>query len=670
MPADLAALLEILDTITSSLDLNEVAHAIVEKLTAIVPAARCSVICLDEEMTRCHVMVSHDDPDLEMLKLDLQKYPEIRRAIETRSPIVVQDVQRDPIMQDVRETMRDLDFKSIVVIPMTFAGSLLGTLCLKSVREKRGFSEREIMYCMTVARASANALKNAIVHHRVVSESSQYRVAVDKLAKILDHSPDIIMTTDHEGRITEFNRYAQKLLGYPREEMIGKPYALLLCAGGEEMAGRLSGSGIVSHQCRLRARDGGEVETELNITVLDDQPDHGAGMVWVGRDVTELKATQLQLLQAEKLSSIGEIISGVAHELSNPLSGVLGFSQLLMARQAAGPMTRELEKIYDSALRCQKIVKNLLSFARVHKPERTYLGVNGIIEKTLDLKRYRLRVNNIEVVKELDPDLPRTMIDFHQMQQVFLNLINNAQHAMSAVQDRAGRLVIRTSVQDGMIHVEVEDNGEGMSEATLKKAFDPFFTTKDSGEGTGLGLSVSYGIVKEHGGRITARSQRGRGTTFTLALPILADERAGDAEAAPGKPAASGAEPMAGRRVLVVDDEPVLIDLMIDLLRDLGHAVDTAANGAEASRKLDQGDYDLVITDVRMPQMSGIELYRKILSTQPDLAKNVIFITGDLLDRQTTDFVGEMSLRTIPKPLEADRFRQVVREMLEPSAGR
>ncbi len=665
LPHEITTLLEILDTITSSLDLQEVTHTIVHKLAAIVPSARCSLLCLDETKAKCHVMASHDDPDLEMLEVDLGKYPEIKSAIKTRKPIVINDSMSDPLTAGVRAQLKKRDYRSIVVVPMTFGSDVLGTLCLKTARSKHEFSQKEITYCVAVARASASALKNAILHFRVQSESKRFRGALEQLTRILDHSPDVILTTDTRGRITEFNRCAERLLGYPKDEVQGKPFNLLL--GDVEDAGLLdrvrSGGTLSNHACRLRKKDGTDLETELNLSVLKDEAGVAAGTVWVGRDVSELKSTQLQLMQAEKLSSMGEVIAGIAHELSNPLSGVLGFSQLLMAREGSGPLARDLERIHESATRCQKIVKNLLSFARLHKPERAYLGVNGIIEKTLDLKKYQLRVNNIELVSELDPELPRTMIDFHQIQQVFLNLLNNAEHAITAVPGRRGRITIRTSHGNGFIRVSFTDNGEGMDENTLKRVFDPFFTTKEHGQGTGLGLSVSYGIVKEHGGQIVGQSRKGKGCTFTMELPIWKQDKTTGATDQSVKSASPS--PPAGKRILVVDDEPVLLDLLIELLNKSGHKPDTAASGEEAFRKIRSGHYDLVITDVRMPLMNGIELYRRILVLRPDLEGRVIFITGDLLNEETARSLAQMSVRTVAKPIDASQMMAAIGETIQ-----
>ncbi len=661
---ELGTLLEVLDAITSSLDLPRVTHAIVSRATSIVPAVRCSVLHVDPSRGRCLVLASSDMPDFEPVEIDLAKYPEVRRSIETREPVIVQDVSSDPLMAEVRRHLRTLDFHSIIVIPLTFGQDVLGTLCLKTARAGQPFSSSEIKLCTAMARAAANALKNALLHLQVLEESRLRRATGEKLARVLHDSPDLILTTDREGRVTELNREASRLTGIAREEALGRPCEHLLGLGANPgLLEKVRADGTVpTFSSRIRRRDGSEVEMDLRTSALRDDAGAVTGTVWIGRDVTDLRAAQLQLLQAEKLSTIGRVVAGVAHELNNPLTGVLGYSQLLLAREGDGSRGRELERIHASALRCQRIVEDLLAFARAHKPERRYVGINAIVERTLDLKRYNLEVNDVEVVSELCPDLPCTMLDGQQIQQVLLNLLGNAQQSIAAARRRPGRIVVRTSLADGAIRVEISDTGEGMETETLSRIFDPFFTTKAQGEGTGLGLSVSYGIVKEHGGTIYARSQRGVGSTFVVELPVWREEGAEpEAMEAPRAARAPGGE---GGRILVVDDEPMIVDLLTDVLAGAGHQVDGAADGSEACRMASSGAYDLVITDVRMPRMNGMDLYRNLLSVRPEMARRVLFMTGDLMDREVARFLTETGAPTLYKPLDIGRIETAVQEML------
>jgi len=234
----------------------------------------------------------------------------------------------------------------------------------------------------------------------------------------------------------------------------------------------------------------------------------------------EQKRMEQQLMLAGRLAAVGELAAGVAHELNNPLAAVQAYAQLLDERKDLDDSTRkDVNTIYKQALRASKITGNLLSFAREHKPERSLSSINELIKSSLDLNAYKLKVNSIDVITHLAPDLPQTMVDPHQIQQVFVNLITNAEQAMSEAHGR-GTLHIETSSYNGTIRIVFKDDGPGIPEERLNKMFDPFFTTKDVGKGTGLGLSICYGIVQAHGGRIVAQSEVGKGATFTVELSV------------------------------------------------------------------------------------------------------------------------------------------------------
>jgi len=664
---ELRVLVRILEAVSSSLDLHRVALTIVQQIATVIPAVRCSMLFVDPTRSRCHVLASHDDPQITMLELDLRKYPEVRRAIETGNPVLVQDVSEEPMLAEVRSVLERMNFRSILVVPLTFHGKVLGTICLKTAHAKYSLTDAELRFCTAVARASANALQNALLHDRVRDEAASHGATSQKLSRILDDSPDPILTTDATGRVTEFNRGAERLLAVRREDALGAQCGDLFgptC--GPALIARAKVEGRISnHECRIRRPDGREVELELNLSLLGGASDGDRGTVWVGRDVSELKAAQLQLLQAKKLSTIGEVISGVAHELNNPLSGVLGFSQLLVQRNPDSSLTRDLERIHDAALRCQKIVRNLLSFARVHKPERRFLGLNGILDKALEMRRYQLQVNGIEIERDLEPDLPRTMIDYHQVQQVFLNLLNNAEHAMVVTRDRPRRLRVRSVRSGDRVRVEFHDNGVGMDADTLERVFDPFFTTKPPGQGTGLGLSVSYGIVHEHGGTIWAESRPGDGSTFFVEIPVRAPDVDEAAECAASERDARPAPALSGSSILVVDDEALILDLLVEVLGAQGYRVDTAEDGREACRKIGIRPYDLVLTDVRMPHMNGIELYARILALRPDMAGRVVFMTGDLITKETVDFLAATHAQSLSKPLDIAQVAAVLGDQLQ-----
>jgi len=297
-----------------------------------------------------------------------------------------------------------------------------------------------------------------------------------------------------------------------------------------------------------------------------------------------LRRAQEQLLQSEKMAAVGQLISGVAHELNNPLTAILGYSQLLSTSGETGKQSSEYaEKLYKQAQRTHRIVQNLLSFARQHKPERVAVQLNQVLEDTVALRDYDLRVNNIRVHLDLAPDLPVTGADPHQLQQVFLNMVNNAVDAILECSNE-GDLWVRTGVSGERLFVEFTDSGPGVQDAS--RVFDPFYTTKPVGKGTGLGLSICYGIVTEHGGTIHVRNLATRGACFTIELPYQSHLHA--TERAVSDPEVS----VRAARVLLIDGDDSVAEAVAAILSGRDHKVTVAKDGAFARELLprSQGD--------------------------------------------------------------------------------
>ncbi|HEV8336425.1 MAG TPA: ATP-binding protein [Candidatus Polarisedimenticolia bacterium] len=379
----------------------------------------------------------------------------------------------------------------------------------------------------------------------------------------------------------------------------------------------------------------------------------------------ELEEAQGQLVQAEKMSVVGQLVSGVAHELNNPLAGVLGYSQLLLRMEVPDDVKRGLEKIESEADRCKRIVQNLLIFARKNKPQKRLIDLNGIVESVLELKDYQFRVDNVRVVRELNARLPMTMADSGQLQQVIMNIVHNAQQAMNET-EREAVLTVRTWADPASIHLEIADTGLGIPPHHLNRIFDPFFTTKEVGQGTGLGLSICYGVIQEHRGRIWAESRTGSGTIFHIVLPVQGDGAPirplePSAPAPPGNAATSSG---ATARILVVDDEASIVDILYDVLRLDGHQIETALNGRLALRKLQQQPFDVIISDLRMPGMSGQELFEQMKEMNSALLSRIIFTTGDVASQDTQGFLEKSGSPYLQKPFDLNEVRRLVQEML------
>ena len=515
---------------------------------------------------------------------------------------------------------------AVSTTPLVVEGELLGTVAtLRDVTEQKRAQE-------TLARSEA-----------------RYR-------NLFESASDAIITFDANGRFTTFNHAAEIISGYRREELVGQWFAPMI--PDDELP-----KGLAHFQKALTGETGlfetnfyrkdGEVRT-IQVTYSTPQVDEE--VLCVIRDVTDQKMLQEQLIQSEKMSAIGQLVSGVAHELNNPLAGISAFAQLLLSEKRFPPDQRTAaEMIYAEARRASRIVQNLLTFARQHKPERTPTSVNQVIDDTLELRGYELRVRGIEVERDYDQHLPETMADAHQLQQVFLNLITNAEQAMERAEHEKQRLIVRTRVAGEVIRVEVEDTGPGIPPSLLERIFNPFFTTKPTGSGTGLGLSISLGIVREHEGRIWAENASQGGARFVIELPLVQPHAPEDSQSTPAV-----RSPTDRLHVLVVDDEASVRVALQRYLSSRGHEVETTASAKEALARMREDAFDAVIVDMRMPDLSGEQLFQELKARDPACAERVIFTTGQLVDDSVRTFLASTGRPCVPKPFEFSAFDQLL----------
>jgi two-component system NtrC family sensor kinase len=413
---------------------------------------------------------------------------------------------------------------------------------------------------------------------------------------------------------------------------------------------------------RLRRADGASVWVEITAHAQPDADDGSFMLAAVFRDVTERKrlddqARELyqQLLQAEKLAALGQTISGVAHELNNPLATILASAERLVRHPTELPVKRGLDTIRGEAERAARIVRNLLTFARKRHTTRAMVDLNDVVRETLALRQYEQRLSNIAVVEALAAGLPPVFADPHQVQQVLLNLVINAEQAMLSAHGQ-GTLVLRTwqDAEHDVVMLEVNDDGPGVAEESASKIFDPFFTTKAAGEGTGLGLTVAVAIVQEHGGRLSVQSTPGQGASFLVEFPTAESGVVSTAK----QPVESPDDVGSGASVLVVEDEAALANAVADGLRDAGFSVEVAKNGEEGLARLDARLFDVIVCDLRMPRMDGPAFYRAIAAKAPAVARRVIFVTGDVAGTDAGRFLETSGCRWLPKPFRlADLVR-------------
>ena len=391
------------------------------------------------------------------------------------------------------------------------------------------------------------------------------------------------------------------------------------------------------------------------------------GWLEVYRDITSQRLIHSKMLQTEKMAALGQLVSGIAHELNNPLTSIMGYAQLLLSRRAGPERGADARKIYQEAERAGRIVKNLLLFARETKPERRAVDLNEIVERTLALRSYELKVENITVELELDPDLPTTLGDATQLQQVVLNLIVNAEQAIQQGRGQ-GRIRVRTQRLSGQrLGLEVADDGPGIPPEIASRIFDPFFTTKPVDMGTGLGLSIVYGIVQEQGGEVSVQSQPGHGATFLVEFPVVPVPATAPLVAVAAEPERS-AEPHR-ERILVVEDEPTVAQLIADVLGEEGYQVDTVLDSREGLERLGRQQCDLVICDLKMPYVDGRAFYRALVRAGSPLQHRMVFVTGDTLAPHTLEFLDSTGLPYLAKPFLVEELKLAVQRAFGATAA-
>jgi two-component system NtrC family sensor kinase len=362
-----------------------------------------------------------------------------------------------------------------------------------------------------------------ITEHKEAEEA--LRESREQLRKMFESVTEGISVIDLNGVITEVNQRMVEIHGFgSKDELLGRNAFELVAPSDHEkiatnMRKTIKQGTIRGMEYTLLRADGTEFPAELSTSVLKNALGNPVGHITIVRDVTERKVMQEQLMLTDRLASIGELASGIAHELNNPLTGIIGFSQLLMERDIADDIKEDLRLVHSEAQRAAGIVKNLLTFARKHAPVKQLTQINNVIDDVLSLRAYEQKVNNIEVIKHFAPDLPEIMVDHFLMRQVFLNLIINAEYFMAEAHS-GGTLTITTKRPNNIVRISFADDGPGIPPENLSRIFSPFFTTKEVGKGTGLGLSICHGIVAEHSGSIYARRQLGKGATFVIELPI------------------------------------------------------------------------------------------------------------------------------------------------------
>ncbi|PYO87571.1 MAG: hypothetical protein DMD58_14630 [Gemmatimonadetes bacterium] len=608
-------------------------------LTEQLAPERLSVMLLDVDTNRL-VVTYHNGP----------------RPATTDEPLLQLALRRGPLVFPDKVSARaaELDVKvdkptpsSWLGVPIVAVSRTIGAVAMEGGTNR--LDEAALMFTRAVLAQAGIALENARLVELLSSGKREWEQTVDAFNQAICY-------VDPYGAVRRANRMFAELIKLPVTALPGRPWLTLLPPSwGDPVARLLSPEGAATP---VEVRWG---ERTLLVTAIPAGEPGAAVLLF--EDQTEKRRLQEQLLQSEKMSAIGQLIAGVAHDLNNPLASVVGFSDLLGEAADVPPRLAEpLAVIRQEAERASAIVRNLLSFARRQEGERQLQSIRPILESTHQLLKNQLLAARIELTLTFEPGLPEVEVHANQIKQVFVNIINNAAQAIASTRAREGRIEIATKCEPDGLSVNISDNGPGIPEAVAQRVFEPFFSTKSEGEGTGLGLSISLGIVKEHGGNISVDpggAGSGRGATFSVELPtgVRAElsPLAGGAESEP-----TPAERQERLRVLVVDDEPHILHYMQATLESWGHEVVLAHDGSQALKRALMQPFDLIICDLRMPRLGGREMFHTLARMHPTVADRIIFATGDTVRGDTLQFLEELGRPFLQKPFKLDALRRVL----------
>ncbi len=617
---------------TSAVD--HVAQTIQASLT---PDAFLIVLC-DPESNRQRVAHAHNYANPK------PNDPLIAAVIRDGSRVlsVIESAEREELGDTIPASVR-----SWIGVPMLAGKRSVGAISLWSSTAGR-FADWHRDFLAVIAGELAMALENARLLELLTAGKREWEQSINAIGQAF-------CVVDGAGVIRRANRAFGELVKIPVPSLTGQPWIAVLPASWADTVAGILGVKDGTKQVELKA---GSRLFSLSGFQLDDVED---ACVLVFEDQTEKRQLQDQLIQSEKMSAIGQLIAGIAHDLNNPLASVVGFADYLVEESGDTPthLRGPLRAIRQEAERAAKIVRNLLSFARKHEAKRGSQPIPPLLDATLLLLQNQLLATKVDVELHVEKELPDVEMDANQIQQVFVNIINNAAQAIHT--SGTGGLVTITATKwlEG-VSVTVEDDGPGIPDEIGERIFEPFFTTKPEGEGTGLGLSICQGIIKEHGGRISYMPGSEGGAAFRIELPAGGAREVRKAEEVPVTEAL---------RLLVVDDEPHIQHYMVAALEAWGHSVSVAADGTDALAFVNAEPFDVIICDLRMPKVGGREFFETLRQEHPELARRVVFATGDTVHGDALEFLEMAGQPFLHKPFTLRELRGVLAEVASARPG-
>lgn len=644
--SELFSLQELSYVLSESIELDRIVDQVAKYAARFLQADGALVVLVDDESRALRVVAASGT--LEPLLGQVSDAPAslVRLAID-RDRIEVAEAGDTPAVRLLGDTL----VRSAAVAPLRAQGITMGAL---AVADRRGgpFSTEDLWLFSTVATNASVVLANSRLYEMVRRSQAEWETAFNALV-------EGIAVVGPTGDVLRANRALAALADLPEREIVGRNFGELLFGASGAIARLIHAAYRGERTAPLVIRPE-ESHRVLRLTAAPLAGPQPGSVVILVEDVTEQRILEAQIIQSDKMASIGQLVSGVAHELNNPLTSIAGLAELLLERPPHLELPREhLRVIHDQASRAGRIVRNLLTFARKGVPEKTAVDLNDVVERTSLLIVYELQLHGIELDSDLAPEAPVVLGDRYELQQVLLNLVTNAVQAVSGLEPgKPRRITLSTTRSGGEVVLRVRDSGPGVPQDLVPYLFTPFFTTKAPGEGTGLGLSLSYGLVKAHEGVLEYEASPQGGAEFKVTLPLFESDVASPIVAAHGT---NGQTP--ARRILVVDEDPAVHRVLSALFTPEGYAVEAARTGEQGLRLAREREYDLIITDARVAA-GATKLFAGALLDALPHARGRLLVACPGEEQLPAPLAGE-PLHRVTKPFNLRDLRTVANEILQ-----
>jgi PAS domain S-box-containing protein len=647
----------VLEAIATGVELRDVLESIVRFHEAQCPGVECAIHLLDDSGV---TLLASCAPSMAMSFVEAMDETVVGptaatcgAAVYRREFIVSSDIMSDPLWNDYRALALEQGYAACWASPIRSPqGSILGALAVY-IREARGPSESERRITATATHLTGIAVDSA-------NAAESLRLSEASFRSFVENSPIGIYRASAAGRLLAVNASLVQLLGYSSSsELLHVDMTRTVFASPrdwERLFGELERQTEArSAEMDWRRKDGTSVTVRVSARAYRDERGLLAYSEGFVENITPLRVAEQAVRQSEKLAALGQLVSGVAHELNNPLAAILHFAEDLLEDERSAEDLEALTVIRDQARRSRTIVRDLLSFVRFRHPTREHVDLYQVLAAGVRALQPMVEHIGASLEAELPSEQPFGSTDPAALQQILTNLVINAAQATGF----NGVVRVRAEIEAGELLLIVEDNGPGIAPSNLPRIFEPFFTTKAVGEGTGLGLSVTLGIVQQLGGRISAENrsiEEGSGARFSVRLPIDrdADVDSPRVRPAPERAAGSPIEGLANARVLIIDDEPSIRSALRRFFLRRGWTVDEASDGTEGLATLLEGrsEFTAVISDLRMPGCSGVELHDHVAAVAPELLDRIIFSTGDVASKDAAEFMQRTRCTVLQKPFE------------------